>query len=546
MRVGIVGAGIAGLTAAVALARKGAEVTVFYVGDFKDSNSYRLQAGVALPILEGDSVSLHVADTLHAGRYFNKVEAVWATVSRASEAYEFLTEVGVRFESVEIEGGHSRPRVFSIRSETGKYIVEALRKRASELGVEFINTLVSSLIVSGRSCAGLVDNDGREYYFDAVVVASGGYTGLYKYTAGSHLNLGVLTGDYLLKGGVATNLEFVQFHPTGYVSKSGRVLLISEAVRGRGAKLINDEGRRFVNELAPRDVVARAIYREIRNGRRVYLDARDVADFEKEFPQIARFLMDDGIDPAKDLIPVFPVAHYSIGGIPTDTYCRTRFKNLYAVGEAADTGFHGANRLASNSALECIVSGLEVARTIAREKPTLEGSRAYAEFNPVDLQAEALSELREVMWRYVGIERSEDELKKALTTIDALDLPKQVRELARAVASCAIERRESRGVHYRRAAYAAIRAIMRNGAKGVEIRLSGKLTGERAKSVRFYQGYLAKVGNPAETLVSKGYAQALLKLGVIGVKVAIMPPEAKLPDEIEIIEKPIEEEVSEQ
>ena len=449
MKIGIIGAGIAGLTAAISLARRGCEVTVFYVKGFEDSNSYRAQAGIALPLLEGDSIELHVADTLHAGRFFNNVEAVWATISRASEAYDFLTELGVTFESVELEGGHSRPRVFSVRNETGKHIMEALRKEAEGVGVVFISALVPSLVIDEGACKGLVDNEGREYFFDAVVVASGGYTGLYKYTAGSQLNLGIVTGDYLLKGGVATNLEFIQFHPTGYISKDGQVLLISEAVRGRGAKLVNDEGRRFVNELAPRDVVARAIYRELSSGRRVYLDAKEVPEFKKYFPQIAEFLERNGIDPAKDLIPVFPVAHYSIGGIMADTYYKTPVRNLYVIGEAADTGFHGANRLASNSTLECIVSGLEVARTIAREKPKLEGRPKRIVYEPVDVEAAELNKLREIMWEYVGIERCEEGLKKALTLIEELEVPKQVKELAKAIAACALERRESRGVHYR-------------------------------------------------------------------------------------------------
>jgi len=449
VRVGVIGAGIAGLTAAVSLARRGCEVTVFYIGDVRESNSYRIQAGIALPLLEGDSIELHVMDTIHAGRYLSNEEAVWATVSRAGEAYDFLVSLGVNFESVELEGGHTMPRVFSIRNETGKYLVDALHRAAVESGVGLTDALVTSLIIEGGRCLGFVDSGGREYYYDAVIVASGGYTGLYKYTAGSKHNLGLVTGDYLLKGGVCTNLEFIQFHPTGYLSKKGEVLLISESVRGRGAKLVNSEGRRFVNELAPRDVVARAIYKEMSSGREVYLDARSVQDFRKYFPLIAEFLEADGINPLKDLIPVVPVAHYSIGGIMTDTFYRTPVKNLYAIGEAADTGFHGANRLASNSALECVVSGLEVARTVLRERPSLSSRSRSTTFEPADVSEDELNALRDIMWRYVGINRCEEGLRKALTLVEGLEVPKQIRELATAVIKCALERKESRGAHYR-------------------------------------------------------------------------------------------------
>ena len=150
------------------------------------------------------------------------------------------------------------------------------------------------------------------------------------------------------------------------------------------------------------------------------------------------------------MIPVFPVAHYSIGGIMVDVYYRTPVSNLYAIGEAADTGFHGANRLASNSTLECVVSGLEVARTIAREKPQAEGRPRRVDYEPVDLESSWLDEIREVMWRRVGIERDERGLKEALKAINSVEAPKQVKELAKAITLCALERRESRGVHYRR------------------------------------------------------------------------------------------------
>ncbi len=443
MRVGIAGDGIAGLTSAIALAKRGFDVTLIGPG-FKRSNSYLAQAGIAFPLLDGDSVEAHVLDTIKAGKYLNDRETVWSIISKASEAYDFLISLGLKFETSETEGGHSFHRVFTIKNETGKHVTKLLYLRARELGVNFVKGHVEELAVKRRKAYGLFVN-GEFLHFDATVVASGGVSGLFRFTAGSPANTGLLIGDALMKGAPARDLEFVQFHPTGYIGRRG-VFLISEAVRGAGAKLVTEDGERFVNELSTRDIVARAIYRQMQSGKRVFLDARSIENFKRRFPQIYAFLRKDGLDPSRDLIPVSPIAHYTMGGIAVDLWYRTGIRNLYAIGEAMSNGFHGANRLASNSLLECIVSGLEVARTIARKKPRCREVKepAYHGYEPEDVDS-----LRELLWNHAGIVRSGEGLRTGLKKLEGIEADPRLKLLARGVLECALAREESRGSHYR-------------------------------------------------------------------------------------------------
>ncbi|NJE00478.1 L-aspartate oxidase [Thermococcus sp. JdF3] len=441
--VGIIGSGAAGLTAAVALARRGFDVTVIGKG-IKESNSYLAQAGIAFPILDGDSPRAHVLDTIRAGKYLNDEEVVWSVVSKASEAYEFLLSIGLEFEANETEGGHSFSRVFTIKNETGKHLMKLLHLAAREAGVHFVEGLAEELAVRDGRAYG-VFLDGELLRFDAIVIATGGFASLFRYTAGSPLNLGTLIGDAVMKGAPARDLEFVQFHPTGYIGRRG-VFLVSEAVRGAGAKLVTEDGERFVNELSTRDIVARAIYNQMKAGKRVFLDATGIEDFKRRFPQIYAFLRNDGLDPSKGPIPVSPIAHYTIGGVAVDPWYRTGIENLYAIGEAMSNGFHGANRLASNSLLECIVSGLEVARTIARDRPRCREVKepAYHGHEPGDVDS-----LRELLWEKAGIVRSAKTLREGLKELESIEADPRLKVLARGVLECALAREESRGAHYR-------------------------------------------------------------------------------------------------
>ncbi|AAL82100.1 L-aspartate oxidase [Pyrococcus furiosus DSM 3638] len=441
MKVAVVGSGLAGLTAAMSLAKKGIEVTVFGPKP-KESNSYLAQAGIAFPISDGDSIISHVTDTIRGGKYLNDVTVVWNVISKSTEAYHFLTSLGIEFTSRELEGGHSFPRIFTIKNETGKYIIPVLEKHAKEMGVNFIRKFAEEVAIHNKKIVG-VFVEGELLYFDAVIIASGGFSGLYKFTAGNPWNLGIPIGDLALKGVPLRDIEFIQFHPTGFIGK--RTYLISEAVRGAGAKLVTGEGERFVNELETRDVVAREIYRKMLEGKGVFLDATGIEDFKRRFPYIYSFLRREGINPKRDLIPVTPVAHYTIGGISVDIFYRTPIKGLYAIGEAACNGFHGANRLASNSLLECIVSGIEVSRTVIREKPRGERKEAkYHGYEPGNVD-----EVRDIMWNHAGIIRREESLRLGLKKLEKVEADPRVKILAEAVLKCALAREESRGAHYR-------------------------------------------------------------------------------------------------
>ncbi|WP_048147208.1 L-aspartate oxidase [Pyrococcus abyssi] len=442
MEVGIVGGGLAGLVAAISLVEKGVDVSIIGPKS-KDSNSYLAQAGIAFPLVEGDSIRIHVLDTIRAGKYINDEEVVWNVISKSTEAYSFLVSHGVTFTGNELEGGHSHPRVFTIKSETGKHVIPILEKHARELGVNFVRGFVEEIGIKNGKLAGVFLN-GELLKFDAVVVATGGFSGLYRFTAGVKENIGLLIGDLALKGVPLRDMEFVQFHPTGFIGR--RTYLITEAVRGAGAKLVTGDGERFVNELETRDVVARAIYLKMLEGKGVFLDARGIEDFKDRFPYVYSVLKKEGIDPGKDLIPVTPVAHYTMGGISVDIFYRTRIRGLYAIGEAASNGFHGANRLASNSLLECVVSGLEVARTILREEPKRGANDAPYNFDELG----DVDSIREIMWNHAGIVRDKSSLLEGLKKLEGVEADQRLKVVAKAVLTLALEREESRGSHYRR------------------------------------------------------------------------------------------------
>ena len=442
--IAIIGLGIAGLTAAISLTKKGFDNVVYTLGKTR-SNSYLAQAGIALPLGPNDSFLKHVVDTLRSGKGLAVPETVWNVISKSTEAYDFLTSVGVKFNLLTREGGHSTTRVFSISGETGKWIVDALLRTCNELGIEIINKKVEGLAIDQKECFGIIV-EGEFIKTDAVVLASGGYSAIYKYFSGREELTGALIGDAIMKGVLASSLEFIQFHPTAFIGKKG-VVLISEALRGFGAKILDSNGNRFVNELSTRDIVSREIFKRIQLGENVFLDLREVKDLEKISPFVYRSLVSEGVDPKSDLVPIMPVAHYTIGGLLTDLYYRTNVKRLYVIGEASESGFHGANRLASNSLLECVVGGLEVARTIAREKPKSTGKPT--DVKTFEYSNDDIGELREIMWNYVGLIRSEDSLRTALKEISKLKIDPRVKVLAEGVIKSALLRRESRGAHFR-------------------------------------------------------------------------------------------------
>ena len=427
----VVGAGVAGLQAALAAAGEGADVIVLSKGPLVASNSYAAQGGVAAALGSDDDAGLHAQDTLVAGRGLCRPSAVEALTEAAADRIAWLQELGVAFEpELAREGGHSRRRVVHAGgAETGRRIAEVLveRVRAHARITVCEGERVSRLwCVDGR-CAGVVAEDGT-VEGRATLLACGGYAALWERTT----NPAGATGDGLVlaynAGAALADLELVQFHPTALLDDG---FLLSEALRGDGALLLDDEGARFTDELAPRDVVARAVAAQ----GQALLDLRPVD--RSRYPGLVATLERAGYDPARRPVPVSPAAHYSIGGIVTDLDGRTTVPALYAAGECACTGVHGANRLASNSLLECLVFGRRAALAglgepdPAASTPAPPGRSA----GPVSDRAAAPD-----LWHGAGLTRSAATLEPLLGSDDLL---------TRLVAQSALLRSESRGVHFR-------------------------------------------------------------------------------------------------
>lgn len=402
---------MAGLTAALAAADAGGSVLVLAKGAVDSSNSWAAQGGVAAAVGPDDDPALHAADTLAAGRGLCRESAVRLLTREAPQRISDLVALGVEFdEGLGREGGHSRSRVVHAGgAETGRRIAEVLAARVRE------HPRID--IAEGERVESLASIDAR-----AVVLAAGGYAALWERTT----NPRGAVGEGLLlaraAGAALADLEFVQFHPTALLDDG---FLLSEALRGAGATLLDDEGERFTDELAPRDVVARAI--AARDG--ANLDLRAIE--RDRYPSLMATLERAGYDPAGEPIPVSPAAHYAIGGIVTDLDARTTVPGLYAAGECACTGVHGANRLASNSLLECLVFGRRAALT-ALDGPVFSARTTMALAPSEDVGAE--------LWRDAGLIRSAAGLERLL------DAPS---ELVRLVARSALARTESRGVHFR-------------------------------------------------------------------------------------------------
>lgn len=468
----IVGDGIAGMSAALSLAEYGVKPLVISRGK---GNTYLSQGGIAAAVRDDDSCKLHALDTIRAGRLINDREAVEVITAEGARAISKLLTWGVPFDRNEtffeltLEAAHSRRRIFKVRDYTGRAIYEALHRRGEEKGITVIRGELLELYTEGnRAVAALVkgENGLILVLFKFAVLATGGAASLFRKNSNVQKVGGDALGIALRAGALLRDCEFVQFHPTVL---GGTKYLISEAVRGEGAILVNSEGERFVDELAPRDEVARAIYLQIQSGKRVYLDFKPLIErgikVEEKFPQIYEILKREGYNPYGELIPVEPAAHYFIGGVAVDLSGRTAVENLYAVGECANTGFHGANRLASNSLLEGVVSGLRTAEDIFLKLPFIKVERFkpkkqnFVEAPNFEGEVEKLQRL---MWDGVGIVRDGEKLKETLSEIDRM-LEKNLSRfnspegrklvdlllVAKAITLAALKRKESRGAHYR-------------------------------------------------------------------------------------------------
>jgi len=447
----VVGAGAAGLYTALVAAREGAHVVLVSRSPLAESASYWAQGGIAAALAEDDSPDLHLADTLKAGRSASRESAARVLCDEAPDRVRDLESLGVRFDAdrrgalaLGLEGGHSRRRVVHAGgSATGRRITRDLSALAAKHeGIDVLElTSGSSLWVHDGRCIGVLaeDSEGgtRPLAARGTVLATGGAAALWRRTSNPRGATGVGMTLAHAAGAHLADLEFMQFHPTALVHPDDRHdgFLITEAVRGEGAKLLTDDGERFVDELSPRDEVALAVETQLRDGHTVLLDMRAI-DLAR-FPNILTKLEAAGLDPRRELIPVAPAAHYTMGGVATSSDGRSSLAGLYAVGECGCTGLHGANRLASNSLAECFVFGHRAAQSALDEPQPPEGAPPPAA-GPSPMPT---PETRDRLWRLAGLERTRADLE--LLGDDPFPL-------ARLIARSALARQESRGAHQRR------------------------------------------------------------------------------------------------
>jgi L-aspartate oxidase len=478
----VIGAGVAGLRAAIELAQAG-EVLVVAKDSLRESSSEYAQGGIAVALSDDDEVELHEQDTLAAGDGLCDQIAVHTLVEEGPAAIQQLIEWGAEFDregtrlAFGREGAHSRSRILHAQGDsTGHEVSRTLYHKASSLkNVQFRSfTSVTDLLIDGGEVAGVVACDSstrrlEPLFARAVLLATGGLGRLYLETT----NPDVATGDGVAAayraGAEICDIEFVQFHPTALHVEGAPRFLLSEALRGEGGYLRNSKGERFMEryhplgELAPRDVVSIAIVAEMERtgGSHVFLDLTHLSPefVSSRFPRIHQTCLKYGVDLARDPAPVHPAAHYAMGGVRTDLAGRTTLPRLFAAGEVASTGVHGANRLASNSLLEALVYG---ARAGARMRdwagaPLLAGSSLPLPQFPDIPEAR----LRRLAWEKCGIVRDGEGLAAArdilqATPMRACPYPNRgvfelrgMRELAYMIACCALAREESRGAHYR-------------------------------------------------------------------------------------------------
>ena len=502
----VLGSGIAGLTFALKVADKGS-VTIVTKKENYESNTNYAQGGMACVLSDDDSFDLHVKDTLRCGVGLSKRDAVELLAGEGPRLVRELLELGVKFSrdkgapwglALAMEGGHSRRRIVHSNDLTGREIERVLLAAVMRhpaitliehcIGVELI---IEELRAPGGErkapvCWGahvLNTQTGKFISLTAshTLLATGGCGKVYLYTS----NPDIATGDGLAMayraGGAVANLEFVQFHPTCLFHQEAKSFLISEAVRGEGAIVTTNDGKPFLEKyhklgnLAPRDIVARAIDREMksRGDQHVLLDMRPIGKerIPERFPHISSKLASLGLDPAKEPIPVVPAAHYMCGGVVTDLSGRTTVGRLYACGEVACSGVHGANRLASNSLPEALVFAERAAQSASGRASATPPDVVHFEAGASKRFRESVAvrhdwhALRQLMWDYVGIVRTDERLSiaskrvgvmretiedyftKAALNADLIEL-RNIGLVAELIVSCAMARKESRGLHY--------------------------------------------------------------------------------------------------
>ncbi|KAF3978397.1 MAG: L-aspartate oxidase [Methylococcales symbiont of Iophon sp. n. MRB-2018] len=499
----VIGSGCAGLSLASRLADQ-AQILVLSKVSLSSGSTYHAQGGIAAALDADDSIESHIQDTLTVGAGLCDLDAVMVTVESAKRNIEWLKDQGVKFTEQQAddgtkslhlnrEGGHSHRRIVHAADTTGKTVSQSLIDNVkahpnitlleNHNAIDLIVNNKSRQRIQGAYLLNTVNNQVKSITAKIVVLATGGASKVYLYST----NPDISTGDGIAlawrAGCQISNMEFMQFHPTCLFHPEERSFLISEAVRGEGGKLILPDGTRFMQkyhpqqELAPRDIVARAIDNEIKKHGIdcVFLDISQQSPkfIQQHFPNIYQRCLALGMDITRQAIPVVPAAHYTCGGVVTNLQAQTNISGLYAIGEVACTGLHGANRMASNSLLECLVFAEIAANNIAQQLPSIPtpdfapkwDNSLVSESDEEVVVAHNWDELRQFMWDYVGIVRTDKRLSRAMhrleilkqeiaeyyanfhVTSDLLELRNLV-IVAELIIRCAQSRKESRGLHY--------------------------------------------------------------------------------------------------
>ena len=477
MRILIIGSGLAGINAAL-LASEFADVTLLSKSALDETNTQRAQGGIAAAVTALDDPAIHAADTIRAGAGLCDPIAVETLTADGAAAIDRLLTLGVEFDrdpdgqlALANEGAHSTPRVLHAGGDqTGLHIQSALSRRLSEANVEVrTDVAVTDLAIEAGRCVGATTDDRETFLADAVILATGGAGALYRTTTNPANATGDGVGLAFRAGALVRDLEFVQFHPTALVSDDS-AFLISEALRGDGAVLLDSAGDRFMAavhpdaELAPRSVVAQAITEAMRRtgADHVMLDIshRDPEYLRQRFPGVYRGALERGHELTAGPIPVAPAAHYHMGGVYTDIDGRTTVQGLFAAGESASTGAHGANRVASNSLLEAAVfstRAVEAIQSNAESAPVPSVDICTTRWQH-EIAAPSWDALRSTMNDFVGITRTADRLQTAVNQFEewsksddaSADPSLPLATLtARLIAEAALQRTETRGAHFR-------------------------------------------------------------------------------------------------
>ena len=481
----IIGEGLAALSLILHLPGN-LKIGVISRNKFSESSSFYAQGGISAVFSTEDNLDKHVQDTLIAGDGICDEVVVKQIIADGPSALQWLIDAGIPFTKegglihLTREGGHSERRVAHVDDMTGRAIMQNLVQKVSILPNiawlrqhEVLELISDGEAVSGVITQSLIDGEVSIFYSTKIVLATGGITGLYPYATNPNAGKGEAIAIAWRAGATIENLEFIQFHPTAFLMDGKVVSLITEAVRGEGGYLYNSQNIRFMEqyspqkELAPRDIVSRAIYSEmkIHNAPNVFLDISHKGPqfVEQHFPNLTKLTNAYGVDLSTSKVPVSPAAHYTCGGIAADVAGRTSVKGLYAIGEVANSGLHGANRLASNSLLECVVMGRECAKSIESS----EGGRSNKPTPAIPSQINAplsefiIDELRSLLWASAGIVRNSNGMASGVDKLKEIEMRpaksqpygqalrnRNTFDAASLIMQSAISRNESRGGHF--------------------------------------------------------------------------------------------------